>query len=199
MQTHDPSRMSIRTKSLFSLSLSSAVLEINLSICHQVQKDSARSEKMAQLVKCLQHVHEDLSLIPRTHVKNQEWWHMPVPQYWGGRDERISGADWPNCWISDPLRDAVPNNKVERDGRGYLNMDHWPPWAHRCLPCAIHRKNSTNTPDSFLLSSASSHPLPIWLKESTIVSALALNTHCYSDSASGGMSSSVINPSLLPK
>lgn len=67
---------------------------------HQ-QKSSAGSVKLAQLIKCLLLKHEDLSLIPTTHIETQMWLvvqacNLSAGEADTGRSLQLSKHPWPN-------------------------------------------------------------------------------------------------------
>lgn len=71
---------------------------------------------MAQKVKCLLCMHEDLGSIPSTQVKSQTSFYNSSTG--GGRDRRITGACslvLLNWWTPVLVRDSVPKHEVESD------------------------------------------------------------------------------------
>lgn len=80
MQIHDPGRTRRQDQVplfsppvLGSLRNGPTYLSLGTKRLAWLWEDGSVDEMLAA------HVHEDLSLIPRTKVESQEWWHLPVP------------------------------------------------------------------------------------------------------------------------
>lgn len=68
---------------------------MNSDTVSNLKKSCYGAGKMAQLVKCWPHKHEELSCIPKIHEKGLGRWQGLEPQQGGSRDRRSMGAYWP--------------------------------------------------------------------------------------------------------